>query len=99
MDKRIELVNRISSLIISSSHNFNDICKKVNEFDEILEKVCRNYYEVKQEQEAPLFELCEYLKLGANNYYLSESEYNITIDKLKRKVNQKFDYDFINNLK
>ena len=92
MDERVQLVNEISKLILKNETDIRKIISEVNRFDVLLEDTIRNFYEIKQDNGAPLFELCEYLKLGADNYGMTENEYNKTIDKLVQKVHTVFGY-------
>jgi hypothetical protein len=92
MESEIQLANEISRLILSKETDFNKIKNEVKIFDELLEETCRNFYEVKMDKEAPLFELCEALELGADNYDLSEAEFEEYIINLKTQINGMFGY-------
>lgn len=90
MDERVILANEISKLILKNETDVRKIISEVNRFDGLLKDTIRNFYEIKQDNGAPLFELCEYLKLGADNYCMSEEEYNNFIDYLVQEVNTMF---------
>jgi hypothetical protein len=92
MDERVILANEISKLILKNTTDtdIKKIIGEVNRFDALLGDTIRNFYEIKQDNEAPLFELYEYLKLGAKNYYMDEEEFNNHIDYLVREVNIMF---------
>lgn len=92
MDERVQLVNEISKLILNNQTDVRKIISEVNRFDVLLEDTIRNFYEIKQDNGAPLFELCEYLKLGVENYGMSLEDYDKTIDKLVQKVHTVFGY-------
>ena len=92
MYERVQLANEISKLILKNETDIRKIISEVNRFDGLLEDTIRNFYEIKQDNGAPLFELCEYLKLGADNYGMTENEYNKTIDKLVQEVHTLFGY-------
>lgn len=89
-DSRVELTNEISKLIIKSSKDFNEIRKRVKIFDSLLDDVVRNFYEIKTEV-SPLFTLCEYLELGADNYSLTQEEFKEKIDRLSELKIMMFD--------
>lgn len=90
MDERVILANEISKLILKNETDVRKIISEVNRFDGLLEDTIRNFYEIKQDNGAPLFELCEYLKLGADNYCMTEDDYNNFIDYLVQEVNTMF---------
>lgn len=92
MDERVQLVNEISKLILNNQTDVRKIISEVNRFDVLLEDTIRNFYEIKPDNGAPLFELCEYLKLGVENYGMSLEDYDKTIDKLVQKVHTVFGY-------
>ena len=92
MDERVQLVNEISKLILNNQTDVRKIISVVNRFDVLLEDTIRNFYEIKQDNGAPLFELCEYLKLGVENYGMSLEDYDKTIDKVVQKVHTVFGY-------
>ncbi len=92
MDERVKLANEISKLILRNETDIRKIISEVNRFDGLLEDTIRNFYEIKQDNGAPLFELCEYLKLGVENYGMSLEDYDKTIDKLVQKVHTVFGY-------
>ena len=90
MDSRIELTNAISGLILSDHKDIRTIRARVNHFDKLLDDTLDNFYEIKQDQDVPLFTLCEYLELGNDNYGLTEEEYNEEIRKLLHLVSRRF---------
>lgn len=90
MDERVQLVNEISKLILNNQTDVRKIISEVNRFDVLLEDTIRNFYEIKQDNGAPLFELCEYLKLGVENYGMTEEEYNNIVESLVQEVHTMF---------
>ena len=91
MDARVKLTNEISKLIIKSSKDFNETREKVKLFDSLLDDTVRNFYEIKMGEYTPLFTLCEYLELGADNYGLTPEEFQEEIDKLTKLNIEMFD--------
>lgn len=91
MDTRVKLTNEISKLIIQSSKNFDEIREKVKSFDSLLEDNIRNFYEIKMDDDVPLFSLCEYLELGVDNYGLTTEEFQNEIDRLMKLKIETFD--------
>lgn len=89
METAVELTNEISKLILREK-DINVIKKEVKKFDELLDECCRNFYEVKMDMEAPLFELCEVLELGADNYDMDETEFNKYIDDILQEITNIF---------
>lgn len=90
MDARVKLANEISKLILKNAVDTKSIIQEVNRFDVLLEDTIRNWYEIKQDEGAPLFELCEYLKYGADNYGLDEQEFNDIVDHLVQEARTMF---------
>lgn len=90
MDARIELTNAISGLILADHKDIRTIRARVNYFDKFLDASLRNFYEIKQGQDVPLFTLCEYLELGKDNYSLTEEEYTEELEKLTHLVSRRF---------
>ena len=90
MDARIELTNAISGLILADHKDIRTIRARVKHFDTLLDDSLRNFYEIKMDQDVPLFTLCEYLELGKDNYDLTEEEYSEEIEKLKHLVSRRF---------
>lgn len=91
MDERVILSNEISKLILKNETDTKSIIREVNRFDSLLEVTIRNFYEIKQDRGAPLFELCAYLKYGADNYGLDEQEFNDIVDSLLQDIEDMFD--------
>ena len=89
-DSRIKLTNEISKLIIQTSKDFNETREKVKLFDSLLDDTVRNFYEIKTNK-TPLFTLCEYLELGADNYGLTPEEFQKEIDRLMKLNVKMFD--------
>lgn len=83
-DSRVKLTNEISKLILQTSKDFNEIREKVKLFDSLLNNTVRNFYEIKMQDYTPLFTLCEYLELGADNYGLTHEEFQEEIDRLTK---------------
>ena len=96
MDERVKLANEISKLILRNETDIRKIISEVNRFDGLLEDTIRNFYEIKQDNGAPLFELCEYLKLGADNYCMTEEEYNNIVESLVQDVHTMFGCSLVN---
>lgn len=92
MDERVILSNEISKLILKNETDTKSIIREVNRFDSSLEVTIRNFYEIKQDRGAPLLELCEYLKYGADNYGLEEQEFKDIVDSLLQDIEDMFDY-------
>ena len=90
MDERVKLANEISKLILNNQTDVRKIISEVNRFDGLLKDTIRNFYEIKQDNGAPLFELCEYLKYGADNYGLDEQEFNDIVDHLVQEARTMF---------
>lgn len=82
-DSRVKLTNEISKLIIKTSKDFNETREKVKIFDSLLDDTIRNFYEIKTNK-TPLFTLCEYLELGADNYGLTPEKFQKEIDRLTK---------------
>ena len=89
MDSRIELTNAISGLILADHKDIRTIRARVKHFDTLLDDSLRNFYEIKMDQDVPLFTLCEYLELGKDNYGLTEEEYAEEIEKLNHLVSRR----------
>lgn len=83
-DSRVKLTNEISKLIIKTSKDFNETRQMVKLFDSFLNDTIRNFYEIKMWDYTPLFTLCEYLELGADNYGLTPEEFQEEIDRLTK---------------
>lgn len=90
MDTRIELTNDISSLILADCTDIRKIRAKVKHFDILLDDTLDNFYEIKMDEDVPLFTLCEYLELGKDNYGLTEEEYVEELEKLNDLVSRRF---------
>src|SRR5574344_115802 len=90
MDERVELINKISEMILKQETDFKVIKNLVKEYDILLEETIRNFYELKQDDEIPLFELCEFIELGKENYMMSEEEFEDRIAELVESVNNMF---------
>lgn len=90
MDARIELTNAISGLILADCTDIRTIRAKVKHFDILLDDTLDNFYEIKMDQDVPLFTLCEYLELGKDNYGLTEEEYVEELEKLNDLVSRRF---------
>ena len=93
MDDRITLINKISEMILKQETDFEVIKNLVKEYDILLEEVIRNFYELKQDDEIPLFELCEFIESGKENYMMSEEEFEDRIDELVESVNNMFEVE------
>ncbi len=90
MDDRITLINKISEMILKQETDFKVIKSLVKEYDILLEEVIRNFYELKQDDEIPLFELCEFIESGKENYMMSEEEFEDRVSELVESVNNMF---------
>ncbi len=90
MDDRITLINKISEMILKQKTDFKVIKSLVKEYDILLEEVIRNFYELKQDDEIPLFELCEFIESGKENYMMSEEEFEDRVSELVESVNNMF---------
>lgn len=95
MDDRITLINKISEMILKQETDFKVIKNLVKEYDILLEEVIRNFYELKQDDEIPLFELCEFIESGKENYMMSEEEFEDRITELVMSVNNMFEVNLI----
>ena len=95
MDERVELINKISEMILKQETDFNDIKNKVKMYDVLLEETIRNFYELKQDSEIPLFELCEFIELGKDNYCMDDEEYEERVSELIGSVNNMFAVNLI----
>lgn len=93
MDDRITLINKISEMILKQETDFKVIKSLVKEYDILLEEVIRDFYELKQDDEIPLFELCEFIELGKVNYMMSEEEFEDRISELVESVNNMFEVE------
>ena len=89
-ENAIELTNAISGLILADHKDIRTIRARVNHFNKLLDDTLRNFYEIKMQQDVPLFTLCEYLELGKDNYGFTEEEYNEEIRKLLHLVSRRF---------
>ena len=90
MDDRTTLVNKISEMILKQETDFKVIKNLVKEYDILLEEVIRNFYELKQDDEIPLFELCEFIESGKENYMMDDEEFEDRITELVESVNDMF---------
>lgn len=90
MDERVELANKISEMILKQETDFKVIKNLVKEYDILLEETIRNFYELKQDDEIPLFELCEFIELGKVNYMMDDEEFEDRIDELVQSTNNMF---------
>ncbi len=95
MDERAELANKISKMILKQETNFNEIKNTVKMYDILLEETIRNFYELKQDSEIPLFELCEFIELGKVNYCMDDEEFEERILELIELVNDMFEINLI----
>jgi alpha-acetolactate decarboxylase len=93
MDDRITLINKISEMILKQETDFKVIKNLVKEYDILLEEVIRNFYELKQDDEIPLFELCEFIESGKENYMMSEEEFEDRVSELVESVNNMFEVE------
>ena len=93
MDERVALINKISEMILKQETDFKVIKNLVKEYDILLEEVIRNFYELKQDDEIPLFELCEFIESGKENYMMSEEEFEDRISELVESVNNMFEVE------
>ena len=93
MDERVELINKISEMILKQETDFEVIKNLVKEYDILLEEVIRNFYELKQDDEIPLFELCEFIESGKENYMMSEEEFEDRVSELVESVNNMFEVE------
>lgn len=93
MDDRITLINKISEMILKQETDFKVIKSLVEEYDILLEEVIRNFYELKQYDEIPLFELCEFIESGKENYMMSEEEFEDRVSELVESVNNMFEVE------
>ena len=93
MDERVALINKISEMILKQETDFKVIKNLVKEYDLLLEEVIRNFYELKQDDEIPLFELCEFIESGKENYMMSEEEFEDRISELVESVNNMFEVE------
>ena len=90
MDERVELINKISEMILKQETDFKVIKNLVKEYDILLEETIRNFYELKQDDEIPLFELCEFIEEGKSNYMMDDEEFEDRISELVESVNDMF---------
>ena len=91
MDERVDLTNKISEMILKQETDFKVIKKVVKEYDILLEELVRNFYEIKEDDTVPLFELCEFIESGKENYMIDdEEEFEIRISELVESVNDMF---------
>lgn len=90
MDARVQLINAISGLILADHKDIRTIRARVKHFDTLLGESLRNFYEIKMDNDVPLFTLCDYLELGKDNYDLTEEEFNEELDKLVHLVSRRF---------
>ena len=95
MDERVELINKISEMILKQETIFNEIKNTVKKYDILLEETIRNFYELKQDSEIPLFELCEFIELGKENYCMDDEEYEERVSELIESVNNMFEVNLI----
>ena len=95
MDERVELINKISEMILKQETNFNEIKNTVKTYDILLEETISNFYEIKEDSEVPLFELCELIELGKENYYMGDEEFEERISELIESVNDIFEVNLI----
>ena len=93
MDDRITLINKISEMILKQETDFEVIKNLVKEYDILLEETIRNFYELKQDDEIPLFELCEFIELGKENYMMDDEEFEDRISELVESVNNMFEVE------
>ena len=93
MDDRTTLVNKISEMILKQETDFKVIKNLVKEYDILLEEVIRNFYELKQDDEIPLFELCEFIESGKENYIMDDEEFEDRITELVESVNNMFEVE------
>ena len=93
MDERVALINKISEMILKQETDFKVIKNLVKEYDLMMEEVIRNFYELKQDDEIPLFELCEFIESGKENYMMSEEEFEDRISELVESVNNMFEVE------
>jgi len=90
------LVSKISYDILSGNRGEQKISavqNTVREYDVMLDEVVRNFYEVKMDG-APLFDLCEHIKYGRDNYGMEEDEFNEKIKSLLIEVNKTFNVNY-----
>lgn len=91
MDARVDLTNKISQDILSTSTTFKDIKDKVDQYSIILGETIRNFYEIEtMEEVCPLFQLCYYLRQGKLNFCMSQNEYERAIKGLVLSTNTEF---------
>ena len=90
MNSRIQLTNAISGLILADHKDIRTIRARVKHFDSLLDDSVRNFYEIKMNNEVPLFTLCDYLNLGKDNYGLTEEEYNQKLNDLVYAISRMF---------
>lgn len=95
MDERVALINKISGMILKYETDFKEIRGLVKEYDILLEEVIRNFYELKQDSEIPLFELCEFIELGKENYMMDDEEFEERVSELIESVNNMFEVNLI----
>lgn len=90
MYARIQLTNAISGLILADHSDIRTIRARVKHFDTLLDESLRNFYEIKMDNDVPLFTLCDYLELGKDNYGLSQEEFDDKLNKLVHLVSRRF---------
>lgn len=91
MDARVDLTNKISQDILSSSTIFKEIKDRVDQYSIILDETIRNFYEIEtMDKVCPLFQLCYYLRQGKFNFGMDKDEYERTIKGLVLSTNTEF---------
>lgn len=95
--ERIQLINAVSKDILENNKDnyISSVMNKVLEYDKLFDEVLRNYYELKMDDEIPLFTLCEYYELGKENYGMSLQEYVDKLAYLLKKVNKTFNTNYV----
>lgn len=89
--ERQALLERIAEDIFFNT-DFDKLLPTLKEYRDLLDDTVRNVYEVYWD--VPLFRLEEYLRLGKDNYCLTEEEYVTEIGETVSKINELYCADF-----
>jgi len=85
IDDRVLFANDVCKLILSkNNYDVDRSLIDVKPMYEYFHEHVRNIYEA--EEDIPLFNLYHYLKCDADNFDLTEEEYQNKIEKIKQQV-------------